>query len=159
MRKVLFRGKRLDNGKWIYGGIICKSYKYFIVTESGYRPDTRDWDTLEYFENHPQLKFEQVEVDPDTVGQYIGLTSINNSKIYEDDIVKNQDCLFVVKFGNCGGVQCKGAYGYIGFYLDGYDDKTRQNIKKGLRKDICYYLDDGGLEVVGNIHDNQNLWR
>lgn len=66
MREIKFRGKRYDNGEWVYGGII------FI--DGG--------------EPHIFCNYGGVEVDPATVGQYMGLKDKNGEKIYEGDIVE-----------------------------------------------------------------------
>lgn len=88
MRDILFRGKRVDNGEWVYGNLIVRKEsdgcacggKTFI--DSG-----KPFDTA-------------VEVNPETVGQYTGMDDIHGEKIFEWDIVMVEDfeSEFVVEF-------------------------------------------------------------
>ena len=74
MRQIIFRGKRKDNGKWVYGFYALfasnKGLKHGIYTGA---------------ENGCVIPY---EVDPETVGQFTGMYDKSNNKIFGGDIVK-----------------------------------------------------------------------
>lgn len=142
-REILFRGKRKDNGEWIEGGYAEHDGKVFIVTWVRYMPDTRDWDTAEYYENNPHYNSSLIEVVPETVSQYTGLTDKNGRKIFEGDIVEVTE----------GSLDCDNGKGNVLFY-EGlwYVDGEPQNSLYDLRN-----IGDHEIEVIGNIFDNEEL--
>ncbi|MDY5229539.1 MAG: YopX family protein [Eubacteriales bacterium] len=134
--RYIFRGKRKDNGTWVDGNLVyTRTTTLGVVTEIY---------TLEM----------RYEVIPKTVGQCTGLKDKNGKLIFEGDIVEADGYIFFVNFGKCGGVANNEDYGYIGYYLDGYDEITKKALSYGLRDDICYFTN---IEAIGNIHDNPEL--
>lgn len=72
-RTIKFRGKRIDNGEWVYGDLIHFPNGVAIVE-------------CDQFTVKSSLK-----VDPKTVGQFTGLPDKNKKEIYCDDIIINGD--------------------------------------------------------------------
>lgn len=154
MRDILFRGKRIDSGDWVYG-----FYAHIPCGRFG-----KDEHLIQQIKKDGKIGI-LVDVDPDTVGQYTGLTDRIGVKIFEGDIVKllafddEEKYLFEVKFGKCGGVQnVLHDVGYIGFYLASINSTAKQYDSFGLRNDILYWVNEKfSISVIGNVHDNPEL--
>lgn len=103
-REILFRGKRVDNGEWVYGNLITDNEDMYILTQENLSKgiDIGGWiDGVQCY-----------EVVPETVGQFTGLTDIHKRKIFEGDIA----CVYDGEYIN-GVVGYSNEYG--SFTIDG----------------------------------------
>ncbi len=166
----LYRGKRKDNGEWIEG-YLCR--KYFAES-----PHDRCAIQYETTGNEYKWtpKYMTAEVIPETIGEFTGLydntkweklTKKEQSdwlknhtadewkgrKIFEGDIVDA-----VYKSGYVGIPDTPFGKGVI-VYGDSYYHGASYGIdiigESGLR--VFSASLDGGVEIIGNIHDNPEL--
>lgn len=133
MREILFRGKRRDDGQWVYGCLV----KLPCPIQVG---DSSPWDII-VPPVDPDDNGGRYNVDPDTVGQYTGSTDKNGQQIFEGDILRYinedgeshyitvvfEDCAFLIEDEGITDSDLLTSYGCL------------------------------GLEVFGNIHDNSEL--
>lgn len=70
MRTIKFRGKRVDNGGWVYGDLLRMHGVPFVYPD----PAPNGWNDY--------------TVIPDTVSQFTGLLDKNGKDIYEGDVVR-----------------------------------------------------------------------
>ena len=156
MREIKFRGKRVDNGEWVYGSYHWSAngkYHYILNLEKfNERPHpngVRGVDEMCLFRS------EVNEADPSTVGQYTGLKDKNGKDIYEGDILSFkhhggyllEDCLMRVAFDIYNG--CFGYYSTFGLFDDTIIPFTEHD---ELQEDILNHA-----EIIGNIHGNPEL--
>ena len=124
MREIMFRGKCLNCQKFKYGDLEHSDDEALINAFSFFNKEC--WCDA------------SVYVDPETVGQYTGLTDKNDTKIFEGDIV------YVPDEEEAGVVAWD-------------DESARFTIElPGLLIDFENYSAIY-MEVIGNIYDNPEL--
>lgn len=138
MREFLFRAKRIDNNQWVEGyyvmcptRMICPNYEelkneeieHFIVFCS-------------FSDSGTRRILNCVKVNPETVGQFIGMFDVNGRRIFEGDILN--------VMGYEGVLTAEWWTPHRGFGFGKgtlYCDETESNM----------------IEVIGNIYDNPEL--
>ena len=131
MREIKFRGKRIDNNKWVFGDLVK------IQTRHGSGFGMRN--TPEHI-NDGVVSLIAEKVDPETVGQFTGLKDKNGQEIYEGDIVREHGNDYTPIYQN--GI-------YMAYNVDKINDpyvSTQFNV-----------IWRNGCEVIGNVHENPEL--
>lgn len=126
IREVLYKAKRIDNGEWVIGNLFIEGNRAEIVrgTCNG-------------------VGIEGVDVNSETICQYIGLKDKNGNKIFENDICLINDGILDYKDG---------------YFLIEWHDNDAQFTLLGNR----FLVNFGNVrsfdcEVVGNKFDNPEL--
>ena len=128
-REILFRGKLLDTGQWVEGSLIGEDVIVGNIVDF-----EEDYFTTEFW----------YKVDTETVGQFTGITDINDIKIFEGDIAKyynpysKQWYTHIVKWDKM--------FASFGFFTED-SEWCKEN---DWLKIEC-------IEVIGNIYDNKDL--
>ena len=131
MREILFKAKRIDNGKWVEG---CYQKRYDLLGNEEHL----------IFHADSYNVWEYAEIDPETLCQFTGLCDSYGNKIWENDILMAhldesypEDVTYETVEWNVAGWVTHEAGSTDREYLDEFDLEH--------------------FEVVGNIFDNKEL--
>jgi len=143
-RTIKFRGKRIDNGEWVYGSLINNAFD-----ESAYIFTIEHDENFDCWEDIREVNF--FEVDPETVGQYTGLRDKNVVEICIGDILAtsndNADLDIWDEFFY-GYTLVKEKEGQLGIAFSNW---VVENSEKESVYDMAFVI------VVGNLFDNPDL--
>ena len=139
MREILFRGKRIDDGKTVEGLYIFDGFKHYIVK---FHTDENAFGTLYPVD-------ETFEVTPETVGQFTGLTDRNGKRIFEGDIIDAS----AERWDACGPAGHDSPIIPVAWSKDncGFDPFANYDCDCGV------FIYANNCIVIGNIHDNPEL--
>lgn len=154
MREIKFRGRRLDNGKWVTGDLLHSKNGKVLINAG-----TKMFTTY-------------AEVDPNTVGQFTGHRDKKGREIYEGDILRREWCyrsdpeyddrgeitgynyertghiIAPVAFAPCAGFHTKGGYSVM--HNPGADELS-------LLACTINKLKATKSVIIGNIYDHPEL--
>lgn len=138
MRQIKFRGKRKDG--WVYGNSID------ILFNGG-----EVWITEP--NSHP------VKVNPETVGQFTGLTDKNGKEIYEGSIIRFGEGDEWVGWGVVNYYPEKGAFQHTfqEYFWNDEQEVWEPDTDNWRPSKVFWQNPKMWIEVIGNIHDNPEL--
>ncbi|HBM3493386.1 TPA: hypothetical protein LWK38_002928 [Listeria innocua] len=136
MREIEFRGKRIDNGEWVYGNLMqFEDSATFIFVDERKGASTLTY--AHFIINNMHA------IDEKTVGQYTVLKDKNGKKIFEGDIVN------ISVYDRLDWSSIKGKV----VFLNG----------AWLVVDVGHFAitlqsETNEIEIIGNVHENLGLW-
>lgn len=156
MREILFRGKRVENGEWVYGSYVFEPRRKGVFGQTISELDR---------ERHyivSKKNYEFWEVIPETVGEYTGLTDKNGKKIFEGDIFVpytygEKDNDFAGAIEKCGASFVLRSKNYADSRLDDYVEKIFSHYQPNVGEIFVPKNEVAQGEVIGTIYDNPEL--
>ncbi len=125
--EILFKAKRADNGEWFDGDLIQLDNRSMIAG--------KEMQAYDKGNVHEFIELECVEVIPETVCQFTGLTDKNGNKIFNNDNAHFNGVDYTIKLKKIGGA-------YTVHNTKNEDDWQF----------LCHF--NKYIEITGNIHND-----
>ena len=129
MRDRISRGKRIDNGEWVYWN------RYGRITDINGEPTKTEID-IPTLLPYPTYISDLPIINDETVGDYTGLTDKNGKRIFEGDIISGRGDTYKVVFD-------RGVF-------------RTENSRYTTRLYVAIHVEKID-EVIGNVYDNFEL--
>lgn len=129
MRDRISRGKRIDNGEWVYWN------RYGRITDINGEPTKTEID-IPTLLPYPTYISDLPIINDETVGDYTGLTDKNGKRIFEGDIISGRGDTYKVVFD-------RGVF-------------RTENSRYTTRLYVAIHMEKID-EVIGNVYDNFEL--
>ena len=138
MREIKFRGKRVDNGEWVYGGFMKNINGFYITNTDKF---------------HLRKTYKNYLVIQETIGQFTGLYDKDKKPIYDGDIIDIHQTIngynqFVIEYKD---------YGFSTKYYNQKENKAIRWYEYDLDELFDVNESEKEIEVIGNIYDNKSL--
>lgn len=152
MREIKFRGKRKDNGEWVYGSLTVENA--YDLNDGTHKPQPlRTFivnQDIEWFPEPHNKRWAHTrrEVIPETIGQFTGLHDKNGKEIWEGDIICSGKLILCV-YWQQESVDIEDDF-LGGFWA------TRE-IGIGIISPLSIWALKVQFEVIGNKHDTPEL--
>ena len=127
MREIKFRGLRTDGKGWVYGMLFHNNK---IVTE------TVSYESPLVEKGSPCYKYDYINIIPESVGHFIGLTDKNDKEIYFGDVLQTPTGIATVVWQDIA----------VALKSPGSEAVDWEH--------SSYYAK---CEIIGNIHENPEL--
>lgn len=138
--RYTFRGKRIDNGEWVFGYFFHDLFNAYDEPKD----DSESYHIISFsdcsgFELNIHSKASLFDIDKETIGQCTGLKDKNGVMIFEGDVIKQDNFQkFVSKIV--------------------WDNKLARFMNDAISGGaILNTCDPKYCEIIGNIHDNPEL--
>lgn len=125
-------------GSFVYGSLIISNDRYYICVSALCQ--------INCCINNGMTSM--IEVIPETVGQYTGLTDKNGKKIFEGDIIIESD-------GGMDGIPREVLWDEVWMQFE--SRLVRKHWAYGRNSGRLWLMRDRDIEIIGNIHDNPEL--
>lgn len=137
MREIIFKGKSIETGKWVYGDLLSSKTDNPLIRVVEVESYGYDENGMEVIEGKSTL----YKVDKDTVCMYTGAFDAEGNKIFEGDILQ---------------LKPNDKYMWVTFEPDElmYEAINDSNTEY-LSLDSCLAINSS--VVVGNVYDNPDL--